>query len=146
MMAARTLSRSEKAQLASQLRLSCMRIARRVRFESQSEVAPHQLSVLARLDDKDRTPRELAVIECVSAPSMTKTVAALVDRGWVLRTDDPTDGRQVILSLTRSGRSALRAAIRAREGWMATRIEGLDDEEIETLRLATEILQRVAAT
>src|SRR6476469_9682225 len=93
------LSPSAIYALAGELRLACMRISRRVRFESTDVVAPHQFSVLARLEETPRTPRELADIERVSAPSMSRTVAALVERGLVLRADDPTDGRQVILSL-----------------------------------------------
>src|ERR1035437_8449491 len=88
------------AYLANDLRLACMRISRRVRFESTQLVAPHQLSVMARLEKNALTPRELAAIECVSPPSMTRTVGALVERRLVARQDDPLDGRQVVLSLT----------------------------------------------
>src|SRR6478672_3271849 len=88
------------SRLASELRLACMRISRRVRFESSDAVAPHQFGVLAQLEQSPRTPRELADRERVSAPSMTRTVNGLVDRGLVARTADPTDGRQVIVSLT----------------------------------------------
>src|SRR5664280_943684 len=71
--------------LANDLRLACMRISRRVRFESTQLVAPHQLSVMARLEDHALTPRELAAIECVSPPSMTRTV------GCLLYTSDAAD-------------------------------------------------------
>jgi hypothetical protein len=40
-----------------------MRISRRVRFESTHVVAPHQFSVLCRLEEAPRTPSELAEIE-----------------------------------------------------------------------------------
>src|SRR6476659_2153270 len=98
------------SRLAGELRLACMRISRRVRFESTDAVAPHQFSVLARLAEEPRTPRELAGIEKVSAPSMTRTVAGLVERGLVSRQDDPPDGRQVILSLTPASEILLRVA------------------------------------
>ena len=88
------------AHLASDLRLACMLISRRVRFESTQAVAPHQFSVMARLEDTALTPGSLAEIERVSQPSMTRTVAGLVERGLVIRTDDPLDGRQVFISLT----------------------------------------------
>ena len=38
------------AHLANDLRLACMRISRRVRFESTDTVAPHQFSVMCRLE------------------------------------------------------------------------------------------------
>ena len=132
------------ATLANDLRLACMRISRRVRFESTDIVAPHQFSVMARLEETPRTPRELADIERVSAPSMSRTVAALVERGLVLRADDPTDGRQVILSLTPEGARTLKDIRRRRDEWMASRIKGLSPEEREVLARASEILLRVA--
>ena len=133
------------AHLANDLRLACMRISRRVRFESTQVVAPHQLSVMARLEDTALTPREIAEIERVSPPSMTRTVAALVERGLVIRTDDPLDGRQVFISLTLEGVSLLNETRRRRDAWMATRLKGISAEEREVLVKATAILTRVAS-
>src|SRR6476646_6718136 len=132
------------ATLANDLRLACMRISRRVRFESTDVIAPHQFSVMARLEDAPRTSRELAGIERVSAPSMSRTVAGLVERGFVLRQDDPTDGRQVILSLTPEGLAVLKDSRRRRDQWMAVRLKNLPAEEREVLARAAEILSRVA--
>ena len=133
------------AHLANDLRLACMRISRRVRFESTQLVAPHQLSVMARLENKALTPRELASIECVSPPSMTRTVAALVQGGLVARQDDPLDGRQVFLSLTPLGRSTLKETRRKRDAWMATRLKGISADEREVLIQASLILTRLAS-
>ena len=41
-----TMTRGERDRLTSDLRMACMRISRRVRFESTAPVAPHQFSVL----------------------------------------------------------------------------------------------------
>ena len=116
------LSPSAVSALAGELRLACMRISRRVRFESTHVVAPHQFSVLCRLEEAPRTPSELAEIEKVSAPSMTRTVAALVERGLVERTADPADRRQVILSLTRDAMTLLKDIRRKRDAWMSVRV------------------------
>lgn len=132
-------------QLASDLRLVCMRISRRVRFESTDALPPHQFSVLVRLEEVPRTPRELADIERVSAPSMTRTVAGLVERGLVARQDDPTDGRQVILSLTPQGVAMLTHIRRRRDEWMATRLRTLPARDRAVLAQALTILTRVAA-
>ena len=133
------------AHLANDLRLACMRISRRVRFESTQAVAPHQFSVMARLEDTALTPRELAEIERVSPPSMTRTVAALVERGLVARQDDPLDGRQVFISLTPQGLVLLKETRRKRDAWMATRLKGISAEEREVLVKASVILTRVAS-
>jgi DNA-binding MarR family transcriptional regulator len=122
-----------------------MRISRRVRFESTQLVAPHQFSVMARLKEKSLTPRELAAIECVSPPSMTRTVAGLVEAGLVARQDDPLDGRQVFLSLTPQGLLLLRETRRKRDAWMATRLRGISADEREVLIKASVILTRLAS-
>jgi DNA-binding MarR family transcriptional regulator len=121
-----------------------MRISRRVRFESTHVVAPHQFSVLCRLEEAPRTPSELAEIEKVSGPSMTRTVAALVERGLVDRTADPADRRQVILSLTRDATTLLKDIRRKRDAWMSVRVGRLTPEEQDVLRQASAILTRVA--
>lgn len=140
-----TMTRTQKDRLTSDLRMVCMRISRRVRFESSTELAPHQFSALVRLEDGPRTPKEVAEIEQVSAPSMSRTVNGLVQRGFVARADDPTDGRQVILSLTKEGRRAIRETRRRRDQWLATRLERLTDDERALLAEATALLERVAA-
>jgi DNA-binding MarR family transcriptional regulator len=139
------LSPSAVAAVAGEIRLACMRISRRIRFESTHEVPPHQFSVLARLQEAPRTPGELAEIERVSAPSMTRTVAALVERGLVARTADPSDGRQVILSLSDEGKRLLKETRRRRDLWMTVRVKALSPEEQEVLRKAAAILTRVAS-
>lgn len=139
------MTRGERDRLTSDLRMACMRISRRVRFESPATLAPHQFSVLARLEQRPRTPKELAAIEKVTAPSMSRTVAALVEAGMVARADDPADGRQVILSLTPEGRRTLRDIRRRRDQWFAARLEKLTDDERALLAQATALLERVAA-
>ncbi len=132
------------SRLAGELRLACMRISRRVRFESTDAVAPHQFSVLNRLEKAPRTPGELAEIERVSAPSMTRTVGRLVELGLVERTDDPSDRRQVILSLTPDAVALLRDIRRKRDAWMSVRVGRLTPAEQDVLEQAAVILTRVA--
>ena len=139
------LSRAELVSLSNDIRLACMRISRRVRFESDRELPPHQYSVLVRLEEAPRTNSELADIERVSAPSMKRTTSALVELGYVSRADDPTDGRQVILSLTSEGLKVLRRIRRHRDEWMLSRFEHLTDEERELLQRAAVVLAKVAS-
>lgn len=129
--------------LANDLRIACQRVSRRVRFESRTTLAPHQVSALSNLRRGPLTPGELADAEKVSAPSMTKTVNCLVDKGLVARTDHPDDGRCKVLTLTEAGRDALAEVAQARDDWMVHQIEGLTAEEQALLREATELLNRV---
>ena len=139
-----TQTPQQLTRMATDLRLACMRIARRVRFESSHDVAPHQFSGLCRLEEAPRTPGELAEIERVAKPSMTRTVAGLVERGLVLRQDDPLDRRSVILSLSAEGRRSIAAIRRKRDAWMASRVARLTPEEQDVLARATVILAKVA--
>ncbi|MFC7491226.1 MULTISPECIES: MarR family winged helix-turn-helix transcriptional regulator [unclassified Knoellia] len=131
--------------LAGELRLACMRISRRVRYESTDIIAPHQFSAMCRLEDAPGTPGELAEIERVSAPSMTRTINRLVELGYVERAPGPKDKRQIILTLTPEARRVLKEIRRKRDAWMSVRVSHLDPEEQAVLQRATAILTRVAA-
>jgi DNA-binding MarR family transcriptional regulator len=133
-----------RRQLAIEMRQVCMRISRRNRFESTEALAPHQFSVLVQLEKGVDRPSALARAERVSAPSMTRTVSSLVERGLVARSADPDDGRASVLSLTSEGRQAMKLVRRSRDAWMISRIDRLTDEECRTLQEAREILARVA--
>lgn len=138
------LTPTQLARLSSDLRLACMRISRRVRYEATHEVAPHHFSILVRLEAGPATPGELAEVERVSKPSMTRAVAGLVERGLIERCSDPRDGRQVILTLSASGRHTLDSIRREREAWMAARVAKLTPEEQRVLAAAEAILSKVA--
>ncbi len=132
------------AQLTHDLRLACMHIARRVRLEGSAELPPHLVAVLAGVDKGARTPGELADVERVSAPSMTRNVAALCERGLVRRDEHPTDGRQVLVSITPEGRQLLQAVRRSRDEWLDVRLAELSARDRALLERATELLRKVA--
>ena len=137
-------TRAELTSLSNDIRLACMRISRRVRYESTDLIAPHHFSVMCRLEESPRTPGELAEIERVSAPSMTRTVAGLVELGYVERTPGTTDKRQVFVALTDEARKVLKETRRKRDAWMSVRVGHLTPEEQEVLLQASAILTRVA--
>lgn len=132
--------------LASELRMSVMRLARRLRAERVNiSVSITQLAALATLDRHGPlTPGELATHERVQPPSMTRIVAALGAAGLVTRTDHPSDGRQVLLAPSVDGKSLLRAERRRRDAWLARRLRELDPEDVAVLRRAAVVLERLA--
>ena len=132
--------------LASALRLSVMRLARRMRAErADTSLSLSQLSALATLDRHGAlTPGELAAAERVQPPSMTRVVASLQDAGLVSREQHPSDGRQVLLRVTRDGAALLREDRRRREAWLAQRLAELDDDDRAVLHAASEVLDRLA--
>ncbi|WP_116114733.1 MarR family winged helix-turn-helix transcriptional regulator [Austwickia chelonae] len=129
-----------------ELRLACQQIARRVRYEAQAgSVAPHHFAVLARLEEGDLPPSEIAELERVSAPSMTRTVKKLVGEGYVHRTQHPTDRRIVLVGLTDAGQALLDEARHRRDLWMTSRLRQLDEKDIALVPELARILGRVAS-
>lgn len=136
----------ELARMGLDLRLACQRIARRVRYESTPfSVAPHQLAVLARLEDGPLPPGEIADLERVSAPSMTRTVNRLVDEGYAERTKHPTDGRVVLIGLTETGRSLIDEARHRQDLWVTSRLRQLSEADVAVVPDVVRILTSVAA-
>jgi DNA-binding MarR family transcriptional regulator len=127
-MAART-----DAGLASELRLSVMRLRRRLSNERHPDNALSMgaMAVLGCLfRNGELTVGELAGHERVQPPSMTRTVNALEVGGYV--------------SLSEQGRATLLADRARRDAWLARRLHDLTTEERETLRRAAPLLERLA--
>lgn len=141
-----TAERATADQLAIALREAITRLNRRVRqARPVGDLTFSQLSALTSLQLAGAlTPRELADVERVQPPTMTRIVGKLEDRGLVARTPHPTDRRQVILAATEQGRAVYAQFERARNEWLAKELAGLAQEDRDTLARAAEILRQVA--
>ncbi|WP_051809141.1 MarR family winged helix-turn-helix transcriptional regulator [Actinoplanes subtropicus] len=133
-------------ELARTLREAIQRLNRRVRqTRPVGDLTPGQLSALTSLQLAGAlTPRELADVERVQPPTMTKIVGKLEERGLVIRTPHPTDGRQVILAPTEPGRAVYAQFEQLRNEWLADQLAALEPEDRAVLVRAAEILQQVA--
>src|SRR6478609_4458542 len=132
--------------LAHALRPSVMRLARRLRQMRDDTLGlnSNQLSAMAvLLNSGDQLMGELAALELVQPPSMTRIVNGLEERGYVARRPDPQDRRQCLVTLTDSGREVLIANRARRDEWLAVRIAELDPEERDVLRKVVPILEKV---
>ncbi len=138
------------AGLASALRMSVSRLARRLRAERytkglEPDLSDTQLAALAALERHGQmTPGELAEHEKVQPPSMTRVVAVLEERGLVMRAPHATDRRQVVLTATASGQALVHQSRQLREAWLAKRLHELTPEERATLRAAAPILEKLS--
>jgi DNA-binding MarR family transcriptional regulator len=90
------------------------------------------------------TPGELAEHEKVQPPSMTRVVAALEERGLVVRAPHASDRRQVVLTVTDQGKEVVRQTRRLREAWLAQRLRELTPQERALLRQAAPILEKLS--
>ena len=145
MTAERTIA-GDAGELARTLREAITRLNRRVRqTRPVGDLTFSQLSVLTSLQLAGAlTPRELADLERVQPPTMTKIVGKLEDRGLVARTPHPTDGRQVILAATEAGRAMYAQFERTRNEWLAQQLAELSQGDRDTLARAAAILHQVA--
>lgn len=136
------------AELASALRLAVMRLARRMRAErADTSLTLSQLASLATLERHGpMTPRELASAERVQPSSMTRLIASLEQAGLVERAAHPSDGRQVLLTASGSGVALLREDRRRREAWLARRLAELPPGDVDVLRRAAAVLDRLASS
>jgi DNA-binding MarR family transcriptional regulator len=139
------------AGLATALRISVSRLARRLRAQRTTSGLPEallsetQLAALSALVKHEAmTPGELAEHEKVQPPSMTRVVAVLEERGLVERSPHPTDRRQVILSVTVEGRALVERVRRRKDAWLALRLAELTDAEREVLLAAVPVLEKLS--
>ena len=141
-------SRSD-AGLATSLRISVSRLARRMRAERvaqglQPELSDSQLAALAALEKRTMTPGELAEYEKVQPPSITRVIASLEERGLIQRMPHPSDRRQVVLTVTSQGQDVVRQVRQLREAWLARRLRDLTPAERAVLKDAVPILEKLS--
>ena len=135
------------AGLASELRLSVMRLRRRLASERDpsNDLSINSMAVLGSLSRHgDLTVGELAALERVQPPSMTRKVKVLEEGGYVARRAHETDGRVVVVALTDRGRERVVADRRRRDEWLARQLRDLTPGEREVLRSAAPIIMRMA--
>jgi DNA-binding MarR family transcriptional regulator len=75
---------------------------------------------------------------------MTRTVNWLEEEGYVARRRADSDGRQVLVSLSDTGRAVVLADRARRDAWLARRLRDLTPEQRDVLRRAAPILQDLA--
>jgi DNA-binding MarR family transcriptional regulator len=84
--------------------------------------------------------RELARLERVSVPGMSKFVSKLEDAGLVQRAPVEGDQRRVGLTLTDAGRKVLRSVKSKRTAWLSARLGQLEPAELDAIDAAIEPL------
>jgi DNA-binding MarR family transcriptional regulator len=129
---------------AAKLRMSIVRTARRLRQEAAGEtggLTPTSTAALATIERHGPvTPSELAEIERVKRPTVTRTLACLEREGLIERTPDPADGRSSLVSINAAGRERLRRLRGRKNAYLARRMRELPAADVETLQRAAEIL------
>ena len=137
-------SRTDVAGLASQLRLSVFRLARKLRRQAESGITQTQSAALSTIERHGPlTAGELAAHEQIQKPTCTAVIAALLEAGFIERTPDPLDGRVAWLQISPAGRRVLQQARKRHTAYLARRMSRLEPDELEILERATQILERL---
>jgi DNA-binding MarR family transcriptional regulator len=134
-------------ELVSALRNVVTKLARGQRMQAMKVAGmPYSHSTLLSTLERvgKMTPTELASAEGVRKPVMTRSLAAVVQRGYVVREVDPRDGRQAVLELSETGRKALHIARKAINEWYMSLLENLDSVERLSLTEAIAAMSRLA--
>lgn len=137
---------AELAGTATALRLAVGRLSRRTRQEATFGHSLTQLGILATLDQRGPTTLgDLAAIEKVAPPTITKAVSTLVGQGLVEKLPDPDDRRIHLAALTREGRREVREMRTRRTAWLAGRLSALEPDDVRRLVDIVPLLEALAA-
>lgn len=121
------------------------RLNRRLRQERQTNLTPTQLSVLGTIRKLGPcSPSTIAAYERVQPPSIARTIGHLMDEGLALREPHPTDGRQVLVSISDKGENVLAEERGRRDEWLAQRLDELKTDDRAALRRAAVLLEQLA--
>lgn len=134
-------SATDRAVVASRLAISVGRINRRIRpaADALSYGLLSALSTIVRLGPL--RPSDLARLETVAAPTVTRALGELENRGLTLRTADPADGRSTLIEATDAGAAAVLRARAERADRIGALIAELDDEQIGQIAGALDALE-----
>ena len=131
-------------ELASELRLAVLRLARRLRQHAPLDVTPSQLSALTSIVREERvTLSQLAELERVKPPTVTRIVEALGQRDLVTRVVDEDDRRIAWVAPTAEGRALVDTIRRRRDAYLAEHLRTFSAEDRELLARAATLLERL---
>ncbi|MBO0855685.1 MAG: MarR family transcriptional regulator [Nocardia sp.] len=131
--------------LAGELSVTVVRLTRHLRGQrSDAQISLTQLSALATLyREGAMTPGMLATKERVQPPSMTRVISSLAELRLVNRVPHPTDGRQVIVSLSPAGEKLIEGETSVREAWMSDQLSVLSADQLRVLEEAVIIMNQL---
>jgi DNA-binding MarR family transcriptional regulator len=138
---AATLTQEE---LASRLRIAINRLQRRLRQQALAGLSPAQASALASVNRLGNpTLGELAAVEQVQPPTMTRIVASLADAGMVTRITDASDRRSARVQVTPAGTRAMERIRTLKNAFLVRRIADLSSDEQERTADLVELLEHL---
>jgi DNA-binding MarR family transcriptional regulator len=113
-------------------------------LRAAGELPAHaHFGLLTMLSAQPRTLSELANLQGVSLPTMSNSISAMVQRGWVRRTAPPQDRRVVIIEVTPTGKAVVERVGRAAEAHLAVILTPLDAAARRRLQAGLAVLRKI---
>jgi len=131
--------------VADRLHSAAIHLLRRLRVEDEAlGISAPRLSVLSVLVFAGpKRIGELARVEQVEPPTMSRLVDGLVRDGLAVREPDPDDARAVRVRATPTGARTLRRGRARRVETLRTRLSTLSPAELAALGEGVEVLERI---
>ena len=130
--------------LVARLRMTTARLARLLRQQDDSGLAPTSTAMLAAIGREGPiTLGDLAAYEQVAPPTITKAVDKLEAAGLVDRVRDETDRRVCRVVLTTAGRRQIDRNRSRRNAWLTRQMRELSGGDVAKLQAAIDILERL---
>ena len=107
--------------------------------------APAHFGLLAILSVRPRMLTDLASLQGVSLPTMSNSISAMAERGWVRRAAPDGDRRVVMIEVTAPGRAALERVSRCAEAHLAEVLAPLDVPARRRLQGGLGVLRKIFA-
>jgi DNA-binding MarR family transcriptional regulator len=134
----------DATELAARLRIALVPLSRKLRQQNGPDLTASQASALGSIARSGPlTVGDLAEVEHVSSPMITKVAKGLEEIGLVTRSADPNDGRVTRLGLTDEGARRLEQSRRRKDAWLATKLRALDADELAAIEAAIPVIERL---
>ena len=105
-----------------------------------------QMYTMGALHKGPRAFKDLVAHRRVSAPTLSRSIEALVKRGWVVRVPHPDDKRQILLKLTGVGQQEFEGVRQRMQDHLAKLLAALSVDERTAAFAGIEALQKAFAT
>jgi DNA-binding MarR family transcriptional regulator len=137
---------ADRFEIADRLHSAAIHLLRLARTQDVlSRQGPARLSALSVLVfGGPMALGQLAKLEQVKAPTMSRIVAGLKRSGLARIEADPNDARRIRVTVTRKGERLLQQARQRRIEIVAGMLASLDEEELATLRRAAALIEQAA--
>ena len=131
--------------MADRLHSAAIHLLRRLRVEDEALgiSAPRHSALSVLVFAGPKRIGELARIEEVEPPTMTRLVDGLVRDGLAVRETDPDDARAVRVRATATGGRTLRRGRARRVETLRASLAGLSPAELAALGEGVEVLERI---